>query len=75
MVAQARGGNNDPSERPINEPDSQLLRRLGEMASGKDVSEDQQVLARALIGVINSQAQLAELMRQIMQFVTEQKAE
>ena len=49
--------------------------RLGEMASGKDVDEDQQILARALIGVINSQAQLAELMRQIMQFVTEQKSE
>jgi hypothetical protein len=75
MVAEARSGNNDPSDRPINETDAQLLRRLGEMASGKDVSEDQQVLARALIGVINSQAQLAELMRQIMQIVTEQKAE
>ncbi len=45
------------------------------MASGKDTNEDQQILARALIGVINSQAQLADLMRQIMQFVTEQKAE
>ncbi len=75
MVAEARGGNNDPSDRPINEPDAQLLRRLGEMASGKDANEDQQILARALIGVINSQAQLADLMRQIMQFVTEQKAD
>jgi hypothetical protein len=72
MVADASqpAGNEPPNG--LSKLDASLLRSIAEIASKKDHSAELQVLAKAMIGVIQAQAEMAQLLSQFMQLVSEE---
>jgi hypothetical protein len=72
MVADAsQHGGNEPPE-GLSKLDASLLRSIAEIATKKEHSAELQVLARAMIGVIQAQAEMAQLLSQFMQLVSEE---
>jgi hypothetical protein len=56
----------------LSQLDASLLRRVAEIAATKEHSPELQVLAKAMIGVIQAQAEMAQLLSQFMQLVSEE---
>jgi len=72
MVAEAsnRGDNEQP--KGLSHLDASLLRSVAEIASKEGYSAELQTLAKAMIGVIQMQAEMAQLLSQFMQLVSDE---
>jgi hypothetical protein len=74
MVADASNSAMDGDEPPagLSKLDASLLRSIAEIAASKAHSQELQALAKAMIGVIQAQAEMAQLLSQFMQLVSEE---
>ena len=75
MVADASNAEDDDGRGPptgLSKLDASLLRSVAEIAAGKEHSPELQALAKAMIGVIQAQAEMAQLLSQFMQLVSEE---
>lgn len=75
MVRDASGNQPDDhraSAQGLSQLDAALLRRVAEIAASKEHSSELQALAKAMIGVIQAQAEMAQLLSQFMQLVSEE---
>ena len=74
MVADASAGAGDAHEASpgLSKLDASLLRSVAEIASKKEQSPELQVLAKAMIGVIQMQAEMAQCLSQFMELVSEE---
>ena len=72
MVADAQErGDGEPSP-GLSQLDASLLRSVAEIAAKREHPAELQVLAKAMIGVIQSQAEMAQLLSQFMQLVSDE---
>jgi len=72
MVAEASNrGDNEPPK-GLSHLDASLLRSVAEIASKEGYSAELQTLAKAMIGVIQMQAEMAQLLSQFMQLVSDE---
>jgi len=75
MVADASNSEDDnggASPAGLSTLDASLLRHVAEIAAQKEHSPELQTLAKAMIGVIQAQAEMAQLLSQFMQLVSEE---
>jgi len=75
MVADASNSEDDNGGGPpagLSKLDASLLRHVAEIAAQKEHSPELQTLAKAMIGVIQAQAEMAQLLSQFMQLVSEE---
>ena len=72
MVAQASNEGSDEPPRGMSTIDAELLRTVAEIASKDTYSKEMQTLAKAMIGVIQMQAEMAQLLSQFMQLVSDE---
>jgi hypothetical protein len=75
MVADASNDESDDGRGPptgLSKLDASLLRSVAEIAAGKAHSPELQALAKAMIGVIQAQAEMAQLLSQFMQLVSDE---
>jgi hypothetical protein len=75
MVASASDSVEDGGGNPahgLSQLDASLLRSVAEIAAQKGHSPELQALAKAMIGVIQAQAEMAQLLSQFMQLVSEE---
>jgi hypothetical protein len=71
MVAESsNGGGTLPSG--LSNLDAALLRSVAEIAAKKEASPELQSLAKALIGVIQMQAEMAQCLSQFMQLLSDE---
>ncbi len=73
MVADAsqQQGADDPP-RGLSKLDASLLRSIAEIAAKQEQPAELRALAQAMIGVIQAQAEMAQLLSQFMQLVSEE---
>lgn len=74
MVAPTASNGGDEGPR-LSQLDTALLRRVAELAAKEDGNDDLRTLAKAMIGVIQMQAEMGQLMSQMMVFFAEQSKE
>jgi hypothetical protein len=67
----AADGGNQPSP-GLSKLDASLLRSVAEIAAKKEHSPELQALAKAMIGVIQMQAEMAQCLSQFMELVSEE---
>ena len=72
MVAQASNESSGEPPRGMSTIDAELLRTVAEIASKDSYSKEMQTLAKAMIGVIQMQAEMAQLLSQFMQLVSDE---
>ena len=73
MVAEASNGGTGANPAPgLSTLDASLLRSVAEIAAKKESSPELQSLAKALIGVIQMQAEMAQCLSQFMQLLSEE---
>jgi hypothetical protein len=72
MVAQASSESGGEPPRGMSTIDAELLRTVAEIASKDTYSKEMQTLAKAMIGVIQMQAEMAQLLSQFMQLVSDE---
>jgi hypothetical protein len=73
VVAQTASDGGGESARGLSTLDAALLRRVAELAAKEEGNEDLRTLAKATIGVIQMQAEMAELFSQFMQHVSNEQ--
>jgi hypothetical protein len=71
MVAEASNGGADAAP-GLSSLDASLLRSVAEIAAKNDASPELQSLAKALIGVIQMQADMAQCLSQFMQLLSQE---
>ena len=72
MVAQTASDGGEEGARGLSTLDAALLRQVAQLAAKEGGSEELRTLAKALIGVIQMQAEMGQLMSQMMAFFAEQ---
>jgi hypothetical protein len=74
MVADASAGAGDPQQGSpgLSKLDASLLRSVAQIAANKEQSPELQALAKAMIGVIQMQAEMAQCLSQFMELVSEE---
>jgi hypothetical protein len=75
MVADASNDEPEDGRGPptgLSKLDASLLRSIAEIAAKKEHPAELRALAQAMIGVIQAQAEMAQLLSQFMQLVSEE---
>jgi Asp-tRNA(Asn)/Glu-tRNA(Gln) amidotransferase C subunit len=74
MVADASAGAGDGNEPAtgLSKLDAALLKRVAELAAKEENPEELRTLAKAMIGVIQMQAEMAQCLSQFMELVSQE---